>query len=249
MHQVRLGVALVFGLALGVACSGENGEDAGDTPQADGGVADDGGEDAGIAADSGVAPDSGPCDPRTGGGCTDDRSCVWLPSNDWVQCRTLPAQRGLNEQCSADLHDCAPGMTCLTLESGVPPTCHQVCTPANPTECALPGGIYGCVRLTQTSGDYGICRRSGDACTPLNDMCPQNQVCSLVGSATACERSGNTPVGQSCAQMNCRRGGICVLLTGNPEPLCYQPCDPQNPVCATGQCGALQGLDFGICTE
>jgi hypothetical protein len=45
--------------------------------------------------------------------------------------------------------------------------------------------------------------------------------------------------------MNCAAGGVCVPLQSGGRA-CFEPCDPQMPMCSSGSCQSF-GLDFGVC--
>ncbi|MCK6548796.1 hypothetical protein L6R52_23330 [Myxococcota bacterium] len=136
--------------------------------------------------------------------------------------------------------NCVKGSICLDVGGG--PTCFEPCDPMAQNACATAGDL--CLGLQGVS--FGICQTPAAGCDPLNDMCPAGQVCTFDAPDLTCEAEGTVAIGGNCANENCARGGICILLQGEPNAKCWEPCDPQMPMCSAGQCGNI-GLSFGLC--
>lgn len=247
-------------LVLAAACSssdetdGGGGGGGGDAATGDAAAPDTG---AGLDAGQPDAAQLGCDDPFAGTGCSDaTKTCVWVTSTDQVQCRSVGAMpKALEEPCSTSLLDCGPGLTCMSLQGEAGPTCKKVCS----TQGGSPGaGVcstlvgasprYSCSGLTDLT--YGVCVGSQATmdCTPYMDMCPADQTCTLVNDETVCAPSGAVARGGNCAMDNCVKGSTCVGLQGDPNPSCYETCNPQMPMCS-GMGNVCLGLNvgFGIC--
>jgi hypothetical protein len=251
---------LLLGVLGATACSSDDERrDAGVTVPDDSGVPPDSGEvpDTGEPPDTGVVPDAG-CNPVDGTGCTDPQACVYVSSIDTEQCRNIAMPPVPHEgSCATSLHNCDVGFTCIDVGMGGT-RCYKVCDPANAgVGCAGLTGMspnYACVALQNQQMmplKFGVCLGRGNTCVPYADQCGAGKVCSLVGMEPSCEDEGAVALGGNCMADNCARGGICIFLQGTNNPICYQPCNPQNPMlpaCPMGtMCGGLQGQDFGIC--
>lgn len=82
-------------------------------------------------------------------------------------------------------------------------------------------------------------------CSPVEDACPPDQVCTLTApTAAECRPAGTTPLGAACAQEPCMRAGLCADLGAGQR--CYSSCDATH-ACVLGQCQMLGGLPFGLC--
>jgi hypothetical protein len=136
--------------------------------------------------------------------------------------------------------NCVKGSICLDVGDGA--TCFEPCDPMAQNACATAGDL--CLGLNGV--DFGICQTPMAGCDPLNDMCAAGQVCTFDAPDLTCAPEGTTPIGGNCANQACARGGLCIFLQGQANPICYEPCDPQMPMCSAGQCGDI-GLAFGLC--
>ena len=239
-------------VALIMACGGNespgpspSGNDTGASADVDAGV----GEDAGEPGDVGA----GPCDPVLGTGCTDEASCVWLPTNDRAECRDVSAGRAIGQSCTVSAANCEEGASCVALD-GAAPRCYQACRPLQSNaDCASLSGDNACVELVGTSGTYGVCTPF-ERCDPLLDRCPAGEVCSFVqGGELGCAPSGAVPVRGDCSSDPCDQGLICVNLGGDVGSRCFEACDARaiDPVCQTPatRCAALRAQTFGICVD
>lgn len=225
--------------------------DAGTSGTLDGSVAGDGG----ASTDGGT---TGACDPVNGTGCaSSDLYCVLDLTMDRGVCRTLPAMKAFGEECSQDLQDCGPGLTCLGFQGDTAPVCHQACVPGGTTCASVPDTtqLYACAVVSQTAS-YGVCRGSGGAaCDPLaaTPCATAGEVCTPVAGTldTACTAAGTTQLGGDCSMSNCAAGqGICMALTSGTS--CYQPCAQSTDCTQSGYSCVQVGSEtmsyaFGIC--
>lgn len=234
-------------VAFLVACSDDESPPPGASPM-DAGFPDLGQEepDSGVFPDAGPAPDATPCDPITGGGCVGGTTCAYVPSIDGPQCRDIGAANPIGDPCSPQLTDCEPGAWCVNVPPE--PRCRKACRPGQ-SDCASLPASHVCATLQNASGEFGFCDPV-TTCDPVMDACPAGEVCSIVGSdQVGCRPAGTVPVGGSCAQAACARGGVCINLN-NSGSICYEACNPDNPMCAGGNAACsdpLTGFSFGVC--
>lgn len=143
---------------------------------------------------------------------------------------------------------CQKGSVCLDISGTPGAICYQACDPTlTPPRCSASQAV--CVGLA--SFPFGICKLPVRTCDPLGDPCPGGRTCRFDPPDLQCGLVGSTMAGGDCSMEPCQRGLICVRLMGRPGPECFQPCDPNNPVCLGGagfQCASI-GEPFGICAS
>ena len=247
---------LAAALVLSACDGGDDSPDAGGT---DVGFLDDGCSIDNPPVDSGIALP--PCNASNGTGCvvSSGRYCVWSFERDEGSCRCLAeAPKQFGEACDGVAQDCAAGLLCLPI-NGQPAACHQVCEQDSPVACEpynTATTLALCTPLQRVDGTitmkFGLCV-DRTICNPVIDQCAATETCEFLGGdSPICVTSGFVPLGGDCTREICAKGGICLGLVdenGNPiDPICYEPCDPNAPVCTAGTCARLQGIeDWGVC--
>lgn len=222
-------------LLTGFACGDDDSDPNGGTADAsvtpDTGPADTGTVDMG-PVDTGVLP---ACNPVDGSGCpAADEFCVLDFSMDRGSCRLLPDMLDRGQECSSALLNCAPGLSCVSLEQGTPPTCRQACRQGG-SDCDSidPDEAFVCVGGQDNT--YGVCvGTGGSACDPLANPsdCVLGEVCTSVPGTfeTVCAPAGGTQLNGDCSMNNCAQGqGICLTVSG--QSSCFEPCDLTNRIC------------------
>lgn len=200
-----------------------------------------------------------PCNPATGMGCMESSlplSCVWNPDTDKGDCRCSSDRQEIGEGCSLGQQNCVAGAVCIFLQDDPEPVCHKVCEFQTQRGCEAFGSVneaFACLPLQRADGsrteEFGLCLGVGQPCDPLNDTCPANEGCTIVGRTSVCGPAGNAQVGEACGgQTRCARGGLCLLL-GDAPATCYEPCMVNAQMCTNSAevCSDV-GLSFGICT-
>ena len=149
----RLAAVALLAVACGGDGSGSFVADSGDTGEA---------PDSGVPPDAQVVADAGfgPCDPLTGSGCPGADVCVWVPTADVVQCRSLRSPAlALDATCDPLRSSCEAGATCVLVQGVSDAHCRQTCRPSEGNaDCADLLGDHVCVELSPSSGEYGICK-------------------------------------------------------------------------------------------
>ncbi|MBI2378416.1 MAG: hypothetical protein HYV07_30740 [Deltaproteobacteria bacterium] len=142
---------------------------------------------------------------------------------------------------------CQRGGTCLNLGSGG--VCYKPCETSSGTGC---GQTEACSPIQGPSGllPFGVCQASA-TCTPLNDTCPQNQMCAPISqTAFGCTAAGTRNTGETCGGTlgQCVRGHMCAGAQGQ-QTTCFMACDASTtcPNGTTCNLQALQGASFGLC--
>jgi hypothetical protein len=177
------------------------------------------------------------CNPAEGAaGCPQGETCSIVSQQGETGC--LPQGNAMLGMPCTPQNNCMSGGICLDVGSGS--QCYAGCDPQN--MCA---GGFRCQGLQ--GFNWGVCLAMGMACDPLNMPCPAGMTCSLLTGAAECATSGSAAVGQPCnPNMQCVDGASCVFLNGQPNPVCYEPCNLQTPACSAGTCQNI-GTPFGIC--
>lgn len=179
------------------------------------------------------------CDPLQPRACDDQESCTLFGG------QTACARAGeVQKEGVCDDAACAPGLLCIKLEDRRFPVCLSPCDTGSPT---CPGGSEVCTALEGLA--FGVCQTSVVECSPLEDRCPADQVCSILGTNVACAAAGPAVIGSDCTDRGCGRGGVCAQLRGEAGATCREPCDLRVPRCSspTAECHDIGLSGFGVC--
>jgi hypothetical protein len=169
--------------------------------------------------------------------CPQGETCSIVSQSGETGC--VPAGTAMLGDACNQQNNCMSGGVCLNVGDGQ--LCYEACDAQNP--CTT--GTDRCQMLQGIP--WGICLAMGTTCDPINMPCAAGMTCSLLTGAPECDDSGTAMVGQPCnPAMQCVDGASCVLLQGQNNPQCYEPCDLMNPACSAGMCQNI-GAAFGLC--
>jgi len=159
------------------------------------------------------------CDPVTGEGCGEGRSCFALISTGEHEC-IFEGSRSTGSVCGAK-GECVGGATCYfyTPESGL---CLDYCR--GPADCTGQPDSIGC-NLNEATG-IGACYQGCDPADP--GSCGAGVACFAMGTASLCNTTGPIGLLSPCGftfETACQPGFMC--LTNNMgNDVCFVQCGP-----------------------
>ena len=181
-----------------------------------------------VDADSYRVEGAGGCDPITNAGCGAGQACFALISTGERLCQPEGA-RATGMTCSA-MGDCVQGATCFFFapERGL---CLDYCR--SDADCGRQPASIGC-NLNDATG-IGSCFQGCDPADPAS--CGSGVACFAMGTASACNTTGPTGLGQPCGftfEDACAPGLMC-LANAEGVNACFAQCGPGLPACSGGQ--------------
>jgi hypothetical protein len=191
--------------------------------------------------------------------CMDGEKCMpW--ANDggplWNATRCAPLAdmpAPLGEPCMVEgsgvsgIDDCDIGHMCWDVDRFNEGTCVALCqgTEASPT---CPGEDV-CLTITDA---LSLCQTG---CDPLAQDCPDGEACGTTIGAHVCTTAGPAGAGDSCVDLACTEGLVCVdgasIASCEALACCAPYCDPAGAPCPGGAtCQPLDvAPDVGVCID
>ncbi len=191
--------------------------------------------DVGGDGGGGTAKAGDPC--KTAGDCAEGLACKKDADGDFV-CQVEEETSDVGKEC-ASADDCSGDLLCLKVDGTF------VCT----TEDGGGTGTDGGTTDGGTDGpDIDDCPQpapSGAICNPFCNLgCDDDTHCTWNGGGFGCVSQGSKGIGEVCSQSanDCNAGMACILITGEPDPVCRQFCIDDND-CPEGR-PCSQGINF-----